>query len=110
MGNTVEKRKPLKRSHLCPWKQGKKTLGFIFRRKEGGNLRVGYFDSKPALNCSGKHLSDEKRFAVQHSLKKIKNSKESSDLYLNMVVWLGREFIQLEVFIQCNMCLLVENF
>ncbi|EPY83344.1 hypothetical protein CB1_000576091 [Camelus ferus] len=38
MGNAIEKQKPLKRSHLCPWKQDQKMQFNVV----SGNLRVSF--------------------------------------------------------------------
>lgn len=53
MGNAVDKQKPLNRSHLYPWKQGKKVQGFISRKKEAGSLLLGYSGSESELQLLG---------------------------------------------------------
>ncbi|KAI4547527.1 hypothetical protein MG293_004082 [Ovis ammon polii] len=50
MGNAIEKQKPLKRSHLCPWKPGKKTLHFVPRKKGFGRCLLGRYGVRPDLS------------------------------------------------------------
>lgn len=66
MGNAIEKQKPLKRSHLCPWKQGKKAS-----KREVGSLLLGYFGSKSELMLFGE-ISFRSENAVQRSFRKFK--------------------------------------